>query len=222
AVMPAKPQADEPDHAQAGPADLQSVRRRFIEVVGDETDLWVGKQVRSLRKAKRLSLKQLSDASGLSIGLLSQIERGTSSPSLRSLQALSEAIGVPAIWFFNDGRTPPREERDMVVRKGAGRRLELPHKRLMKELITPDLTGALQMLIVNVEPGGSTGSETYAHEGEECGLVLEGELDLWVGERHFHLEAGDSFRFASSLPHRSRNGGSVTTRIVWVTSPPFY
>ncbi len=169
-----------------------------------------------------MSLKQLSDASGLSIGLLSQIERGTSSPSLRSLQALSRAVGVSPIWFFNDGKLPPREERDVVVRHGDGRRLELPHKRLMKELITPDLTGSLQMLIVNIEPGGSTGSETYAHEGEECGHVLEGELDLWVGKRHFHLDAGDSFRFASDLPHRSKNNGKVMTRVIWVTSPPFY
>ncbi|MEQ8654405.1 MAG: cupin domain-containing protein [Kiloniellales bacterium] len=198
------------------------MRQKFVDEIGTESDLWVGRQVHSLRKAKRMSLKQLSDASGLSIGLLSQIERGTSSPSLRSLQALSKAVGVSPLWFFNDGKLPPREEGDVIVREGAGRLLELPHKRLVKELITPDLSGALQMLIVNIEPGGSTGSETYAHEGEECGLVLEGELDLWVGERHFHLTRGDSFRFASDLPHRSKNNGAVTTRVVWVTSPPFY
>src|SRR5690606_25986461 len=178
--------------------------------------------VRDLRRAKHLSLKQLSEASGLSIGLLSQIERGTSSPSLRSLQAISRAIGVPPLWFFNDGKVPPREERDVIVRRGAGRKLDLPHKKLKKELVTPDLSGALQMLIVHLEPGGSTGGETYSHPGEECGYILEGKLDLWVGERHFHLRRGDSFRFKSELPHRSFNPGKSVTRIVWVTSPPFY
>jgi transcriptional regulator with XRE-family HTH domain len=202
--------------------DIDTLRREFAGEIGADCDQWVGRQVRDLRKARRKSLKQLAEASGLSIGLLSQIERGTSSPSLRSLQAISAALDVSPIWFFNDGRVPPEEERDVVVRRGAGRKLELPHKKLTKELATPDLSGTLQMLIVNLEPQGTTGGETYWHDGEECGYVLEGELELWVGERHFHLGQGDSFRFASELPHRSLNPGTVTTRILWITSPPFY
>ncbi len=202
--------------------DLKSVRQTFVAEVGENSDTWVGRQVRDLRKARRMSLKQLCEASGLSIGLLSQIERGASSPSLRSLQALSKALGVPPVWFFNDGKLPPKRERTTIVRRGAGRRLELPHKRLMKELVTPDLSGSLQMLIVNIEPGGHTGSETYWHPGEECGYLLEGELDLWVDGEHFHLRKGDSFRFRSELPHQSVNPGKVMTRVIWVTSPPFY
>lgn len=201
---------------------LKRVRQKFVTQRGAESDSWVGRQVRDLRKARRMSLKQLNEASGLSIGLLSQIERGTSSPSLRSIQALSEALGVPPIWFFNDGRMPPQPERDIIVRRGAGRRLELPHKRLTKELVTPDLSGSLQMLIVAIEPGGTTGSQSYSHPGEECGYLLEGELDLWIADEHFQLRKGDSFRFKSTLPHQSFNPGKVTTRIIWVTSPPFY
>lgn len=203
-------------------ADLKKVRQKIAAEVGDDFDLWVGMQVRDLRKARRMSLKQLGEACGLSIGLLSQIERGTSSPSIRSLHALSAALGVAPIWFFNDGKLPPQNERTTIVRRGAGRRLNLPTKRLVKELITPDLSGALQMLIVNIEPGGSTGSETYWHEGEECGYVLEGVLDLWVGDDYFQLGKGDSFRFKSERPHQSYNPGKTRTRVIWVTSPPFY
>ena len=203
-------------------SDLKKVRQLIAAEVGEQFDLWVGMQVRDLRKARRMSLKQLGEASGLSIGLLSQIERGTSSPSIRSLHALSKALGVSPMWFFNDGKLPPQCERTTVVRKGAGRRLNLPTKRLLKELITPDLSGTLQMLIVNLEPGGSTGSETYWHPGEECGYVLEGQLDLWVGDDFFRLEEGDSFRFKSERPHQSYNPGKTRTRVIWVTSPPFY
>ncbi len=212
--MSDKQSADEPD--------LKSVRQQFVAEAGEDSERWVGQQVRDLRRAKHMSLKQLSEAAGLSIGLLSQIERGTSSPSLRSLQAISGAVGVSPLWFFNDGTVPPREERDVIVRRGAGRKLDLPHKKLKKELLTPDLSGALQMLLVNIEPGGSTGGESYSHPGEECGLMLEGKLDLWVGERHFHLRRGDSFRFKSELPHRSYNPGKSVARLIWVTSPPFY
>ncbi|MEX2629398.1 MAG: XRE family transcriptional regulator [Tistlia sp.] len=215
------PSPQPPTQAAEQPA-LTRVRQKFVAEGGEGSDGWVGRQVRDLRKARGMSLKQLNEASGLSIGLLSQIERGTSSPSLRSLRALSEALGVPPIWFFNDGRMPPPRERDVIVRGGAGRRLELPHKRIVKELVTPDLSGTLQMLIVVIEPGGTTGSENYSHPGEECGYLLEGELDLWVGGDHFQLRKGDSFRFKSTLPHQSFNPGKVTTRIIWVTSPPFY
>jgi transcriptional regulator with XRE-family HTH domain len=210
------------DDREPNRTDLARLRLEFAGEIGADCDQWVGRQVRDLRKARRKSLKQLAEASGLSIGLLSQIERGTSSPSLRSLQAISAALDVSPIWFFNDGRVPPEGERDVVVRRGAGRKLELPHKNLTKELVTPDLSGTLQMLIVTLEPEGTTGGETYWHDGEECGYVLEGELELWVGERHFRLGQGDSFRFASELPHRSYNPGSATTRILWITSPPFY
>lgn len=202
--------------------DLEIIQRQFVAEVGEESDQWVGRQVRDLRKAKRMSLKQLSEAANLSIGLLSQIERGTSSPSIRSLQAISQAVGVSPIWFFNDGKVPPQEERDVIVRRGSGRKLNLPHKNLTKDLITPDLSGSLQMLMVNIEPGGSTGGEAYWHPGEECGYVLDGELELWVGERHFTLRKGDSFRFKSNLPHRSFNKGKKMTHVIWVTSPPFY
>jgi len=209
--------------SEATDADaLKKVRERIAAQVGEDFDLWVGMQVRDLRKARRMSLKQLGEASGLSIGLLSQIERGTSSPSIRSLHALSTALGVAPIWFFNDGKLPPQHERTTVVRRGAGRRLNLPTKRLVKELITPDLSGTLQMLIVSIEPGGSTGSDSYWHDGEECGYVLEGTLDLWVGDDYFRLEKGDSFRFLSERPHQSYNPGKTRTRVIWVTTPPFY
>lgn len=201
--------------------DLTQLRSEFAVQDGD-CDVWVGRQVRDLRKARRMSLKQLSQASGLSIGLISQIERGTSSPSLRSLRALAAALDVTPLWFFNDGKPPLADEGDIVTRRKAGRKLELPQKRLTKELLTPDLSGTLQMLLVTLEPGGSTGSESYWHPGEECGHLLDGELELWVGERHFHLKKGDSFRFNSETPHRSFNPGRTAVRILWITSPPFY
>lgn len=203
-------------------SDIDNVRRQFAAEVGDMSDQWVGQQVRDIRKAKRLSLKQLSEAAGISIGLLSQIERGSSSPSLRSLQAISKAVGVSPVWFFNDGKVPPAEERDVIVRRGAGRKLDLPHKRLMKELLTPDLSGSLQMLLVTIEAGGTSGGDSYWHPGEECGYVLQGEMELWVDGQHFHLHKGDSFRFKSELPHKSYNPGKSVARILWITSPPFY
>jgi len=201
---------------------LADLRRRIAEAHGGDADRWIGQQVRDLRKSRRMSLPQLSRASGLSTGLLSQIERGSSSLSLRSLLALSRSLGVQPMWFFNDGIIPPAREHGTVVRQGAGRRLELPSKGLLKELMTPDLSGALQMLLVTLEPGGSTGSDTYSHPGEECGYLLEGELRLWVDGELFQLRSGDAFRFDSTKPHKSLNPGTKPARILWITTPPVY
>ena len=73
---------------------------------GKVADLWLGLQLRSLRKAKELSLAELAAAADLSIGMVSQIERGLASPSIRSLRKLGEALGVPISWFLhaNTGR----------------------------------------------------------------------------------------------------------------------
>jgi transcriptional regulator with XRE-family HTH domain len=200
---------------------IEVVRSRIEQAFGGECDRWVGQQVRDLRHSRRMSLKELAVRSGLSIGLLSQIERGTSSPSLRSLQALSRALSVPARWFFNDGIVPPAAERDVIVRSGRGRMLHLTTKGIIKELVTPDLSGALQVLLVRIMPGGSTG-EKYSHDGEEAGHVIHGQLELFLDEERFVLNTGDSFRFVSTRLHGVRNPGDTETRILWVTTPSFY
>jgi transcriptional regulator with XRE-family HTH domain len=200
---------------------LDDVRSRLEQAYGSDCDRWVGQQVRDLRHSRRLSLKELAVRSGLSIGLLSQIERGTSSPSLRSLQALSKALSVPARWFFNDGIVPPEAERDVIVRHGQGRMLHLTTKGIIKELITPDLSGSLQVLLVRIMPGGATG-ESYWHDGEEAGHVIQGQLELFLDEECFLLNTGDSFRFVSTRPHGVRNPGDSETHVLWVTTPSFY
>ena len=79
------------------------------------------------------------------------------------------------------------------------------------------------MILSVIEPGGGTGDEAYAHESdEECVIVLEGELDLWLGETRYHLEAGDTITHSSRLPHWNRNNGTTTTRVLFVITPPSY
>lgn len=185
-------------------------------------DLWLGLQLRTLRKAAKLSMSDLAQRANLSIGMISQIERGVASPSIRSLRQISDALGVPPAQFFQDGLQPPLEEMGKIVRKMARRQLTLPRNGVAKQLLTPDLDGATEMLLVIVEPGGSSGPEHYVHKGEDAGLVLVGSLELWI-EGHMHLlHEGDSFRFKSSLPHRFANPTAAETQVLWVITPPLY
>lgn len=185
-------------------------------------DLWLGLQLRTLRKAAKLSMTELANKAGLSIGMISQIERGVASPSIRSLRQISDALGVAPAQFFHDGLQPPLEEMGKIVRKEARRQLTLPRNGVAKQLLTPDLDGATEMLLVIIAPGGTSGPEHYVHKGEDAGLVLRGTLELWI-EGHMHmLQEGDSFRFKSALPHRFSNPSQSETEVLWVITPPLY
>lgn len=190
---------------------------------GKVADLWMGIQLRSLRKAKQMSLVQVAEAAGLSIGMVSQIERGLASPSIKSLRKLSEALGVPVGWFFHPQTGGRPSERETIVRRADRRQLRLStaatHELGAMELLTPDLSGDIELLLLTLEPGFDSGP-AHRHRGQEAGLVLAGALDLWVGDDQFVVNQGDSFRFASGDPHRYANASERTTQVVWVLSPP--
>lgn len=180
----------------------------------------LGREIRGLRKARGMTLAVLASESGLSIGYLSLLERDLATPSIKALHAVSRALGVTISWFFEAG-TAPEGERDYVVRRGRRRRLDFS-SGIVDELLSPHLAGQLELLSSRFPPGASSGEEPYTHVGEEAGLVVRGRLELWIDGRTFLLEAGDSFGFPSTLPHRYRNPGPDEAEVVWAITPPSY
>jgi transcriptional regulator with XRE-family HTH domain len=181
----------------------------------------LGFRLRDIRRRRSLTLQELSQASGVSVGMLSQIERGLSSPSIRTLQRVSEALEVPIGWFFSTARDTA-DGPAWVLRRTARQVLALGGQGVTKELLSPPGIGAIELLLVTVEPGGSSGTAPYTHAGEDAGLVLEGTLRLEVAGEPCALGAGDSFRFVSTLPHRFENPGPVRAVVLWALTPPFY
>ncbi len=184
---------------------------------GSELD---GAEVRALRKARGMSLAELSAASALSVGYLSQIERNRSTPSVKALGAIARALGVTVGWFFSGGAAGPPQERGLVVRRDNRRRI-IFRDGFVDYLLSPGLDGSLELLLSHFKPGASTG-EPYTHRGEEAGLVLRGRLEVTVGGRSFVLEQGDSFSFHSSEPHGYRNVADDETVVVYAITPPTY
>jgi transcriptional regulator with XRE-family HTH domain len=180
----------------------------------------IGREIRSLRKARGVTLAELAQASGLSIGYLSLLERDRATPSIKALHAVSRALGVTISWFFETSDAP-EAERDLVVRRTRRRRLDYS-AGVVDELLSPNLAGALELLSCRFPPGASSGDEPYTHAGEEAGVVIRGRLELWVDGRTLTLEAGDSFGFQSALPHRYRNPGPDETEVIWAITPPSY
>ncbi|MFA5122692.1 helix-turn-helix domain-containing protein [Zavarzinia sp.] len=181
----------------------------------------IGREIRDLRKARRLTIKELSLATSLSIGHLSEIERGLSSPSIKALHDIAKALGVTIGWFLHNAEATEQGERDYIVRAGNRRTLKFS-SGITDELLSPNLRGQIELLMSRFPPGAVGAEAPYSHQGEEAGLLLAGTLELWIGEQCFTLNQGDSFSFPSTTPHRYRNPGDAETVVIWAITPPSY
>jgi transcriptional regulator with XRE-family HTH domain len=190
------------------------------ESVADGEETFIGEQIRALRKIKGLTLNDVAAGAGISTGYLSQIERNRSKLPIGILKKIADMLGVQMSWFFQPETIGPPEEKDLIVRAGRRRKMSFTHIGITEELLSPNLLGPIELLLSTIDPGCDSGF--YSHGGSEAGFVIEGKLDLWVGEKLFHLEAGDSFSFASAETHRCANPGKIATKVVWVITPPHY
>lgn len=181
----------------------------------------MGQQIRELRKARGMTLSDLAHGTGLSISYVSQVERGVSSPSVIALYDISRELGVNVSFFFADTPGEDDSEAAFIVRAGRRRRVVF-EAGAFDELLSPSLKNNLELLMSHFPPGAVSGARPYTHEGEEGGVVLSGELDLWIADKHYTLSAGDSFAFASTLPHRYGNPGHTETIVIWAITPPSY
>ena len=181
-------------------------------------DVAVGQRIRDLRRTRAMSLEAVAARTDLSIGFLSQIERGLSSPSLRVLATLADVLGVGIAGLFGAKENDAAAPNAIVTRERQRAELNLWRTGISKQLLSPaGSEGRLNLFLVHMEPGGSTGDELYTHDGEEAGLVIEGEMKLTVDAESWTLKHGDSFRFASRRPHRFSNPSSDSKAVVlWV------
>ena len=184
----------------------------------------VSESLRRVRQERGLTLEELAQRSGVSIGMLSQLERGVGNPSLRTLVKIAKGLGVPMGYFLSG-----IDHSSAVVRKHERRRLVLPaavlglpDSDLVYQLLSPDLSGSLEMLWIEYGVGVSTEESPFTHDGEECGVILQGTLEVHVADEVWTLEAGDSVYFHSAIPHWFRNPGSEPAVMVWAITPPSF
>ncbi len=188
---------------------------------GEDPTAFVGEEIKGLRKARRMTLASLALQSGLSVGHLSQIERGLSTPSIKALHGISRALDVNISWFFSNADPGPVEEREFIVRQNRRRQIRFDGG-ISDFLLTPSLQSDLELLMSTFAPGATSGASPYTHTGEEAGIVMSGKLEIWVDGKRFLLGQGDSFCFKSTLPHRYLNPGSTDAVVIWAITPPSY
>lgn len=184
-----------------------------------EPEASIGATLRTLRRARGLTLADLALAIGRSSGWISQVERSLSEVSISDLRRIAEVFEVPIGLFFHN-EDAPEEERGLIVRRSARHALGNATDGLTEELLSPDLGGGFEMVRSIFEPGAEL-PDYEMRQTEEAGYVVSGGLDLWIDRRRFRLEVGDSFRL-DGVRYRWRNPGRQAAVVIWVISPPVY
>jgi transcriptional regulator with XRE-family HTH domain len=175
-------------------------------------------RLRHARKVAGLTLKQVAQAAGCSESLISKLENDAASPSLAMLHRLALALGSNVSQLTAEDWV----SEEPVLRAGA-RQVNRFAEGVKKGYIDLERIthlqkgGLLQGDIHIVSPGMI--SEMIEHAGEEMGYVIEGSLDLTLGETTHTLHAGDSFHFPSNVPHGYRNSTKEIVRILWINTP---
>jgi transcriptional regulator with XRE-family HTH domain len=178
-----------------------------------------GEKVRALRMHRGLTLANLARKTQRSVSLLSQIETGNVSPSFSSMQTIADALEVPLAQIIS--QEPAAEGGEFYHIRESERKVLITQGGVQHQLLSRGLRLPFEFNIFEIPPGLSTGDYRYSHEGEECGLLLEGELELEIGGQIHYLKPGDSITMKSSLPHKLSNPGKEVARAVWVNSIPY-
>lgn len=209
------------DDAMAGPSAvvMPEASDRSLPSGSSPDDIVAvfGRKVRRLRQAAGLTLEQVARLSGVSIGALSQMERGLGNPSLATVFRVAQSLGSSAGQLL-DGYEPG----PAVVRSDERPQIGLHGGEADDgdyQLVTPP-GRPFEMIWMETPPGHSSESHPYVHEGEEVGIVLSGVKEVHVGQSVYILNAGDSITFPSHISHWYRNIGPEPVVSLWMLMHP--
>jgi len=178
----------------------------------------LGSRLKAARKKAGLSQRMLAHRSGVSNGTISLIEQNKISPSVASLKRLLDTVSMSLGEFFDEeslGKEKYFFRAEELTEYGSG--------KVLFNQVGANIPGRqLQILRERYLPGGDTGKTMLSHAGEEGGIILNGEIEIRVGDQVAVLSAGDAYYFDSNIPHRFRNKGNGECEIISVCTPPTF
>lgn len=178
----------------------------------------LGADIRALRKARKMTLVDLADALGRSVGWLSQVERDKSYPAIADLSRMAEVLDVSPSSFMQVGALP--EEEGLIVRSDARRPIGSRTEGLSEALLSPDLTDDFEVILSTFAPHSRL-TEPLTRPTQEVCYIVSGQFEISLDGKRFKLNAGDSFRLRGQQ-FQWWNNHDTPCEIVWVISPPIY
>ncbi|EGO63349.1 helix-turn-helix domain-containing protein [Acetonema longum] len=178
----------------------------------------LGQRIAAARAAKNLSLRQLAEKLNVTPSLLSQIERGLANPSLNTLRMIAVSLDVPLFSLFIE----PAAVNNLITRADNRKKIIFPHSNWEYTLLSPDLNGAIEMVLMTVPPHSQTAQIPLSHIGEEIAYVMSGTLTLYLGDSVEELGEGDSVKIPPSLPHMWENRDETEATVIFAVTPPSF
>ncbi len=175
----------------------------------------IGQKIKDRRNELNLSLRDLGEMTGLTASFLSQIENGLTEPSISSLQKIATALRVPMFTFLNGGG-----QTEQIVRRAERKKLSFPEPHLEYELLTNDLSRQMCGFLIHHKAGESHHAQQLYKATEEMLYVLEGELEIVVGENSYRLEPGDSIYYEGAQLASLLAAGEVDLTVLCMITPP--
>jgi len=181
-------------------------------------DAQIGQRLKAIRTRLGVSQRQLARVSGVANATISQIEAGKLNPTVSLLKKVLDGIPISMSEFFSD-------DVDFTERIffRADELTEIADGGVSYRQVGTNLHNrSIQLLKECYQPGAGTGRHELRHEGEECGLILSGRLEVTVADQVAVLVAGDAYYFRSDQPHQFRNSGSETCELISACTPPSF
>ncbi|MFD1205606.1 helix-turn-helix domain-containing protein [Sporosarcina contaminans] len=172
-------------------------------------------KIKSLRQERNLTLKELSEQTGLSLSFLSQIERGASSLSITSLKKISDALGIHINYFFME----ENPQQNYVVRANEHHSFTTSSGSQEYTRLTGTFNNRKLEPLKVVLPPHMHEQHSFSHNGEEFYYVLKGEVIFYLNEQKFHLFEGDTIHYPSSLNHQWENPLSTESIVLSIVTP---
>jgi len=178
----------------------------------------LGRILKTYREKTGRNQADVASKAGISVSMLSQIERGMVAPSIETLLMACSALDLEAGHLF---RIVAADEHPVRILH-SGERLRNKVGGVQYEQLMTNTQGGWQaeMFLLEIAPGCGTTFSGGGHEGAEMGYVLDGAAVLTVDANDYAVRRGDSIHFSSHLPHQLSNRGKRVFRAVWSLSPP--
>lgn len=164
----------------------------------------LGTKIKVLRKSRGITLQQLSEATGLSIGYLSNLERDSTSPTISSLLKICEVFNVDLSSFLS-----PLPEEKIIVKKDERREIFYSDTSKVKFEAISEKTGMLKGYCITIKPGGNYGEISRGHLQDELSMVIQGTMMIDVCEEKYVLNEGDTIYIEANAPHQYQNIGDT-------------
>ena len=196
--------------------------RQSTAVPIEQTAKTVGTRLRALRKSQRMTLVELAKAAGVDMATISRIETGRMTGTLECHVRLATALGIKITELYA-GIEEARAKGAVTLQPSARQGEVYVHeagKSSLTMLTSDILKKKLMPVLITIEPGGSTHKEEARVGTEKFLYMLEGTLEVKVGEAVHELRRGSSLYLDASIPHNLKNTGSHTAKCLSVVPPP--